>query len=523
MAWNENTQKILETKVFKGKIIDRRNGRGGLIYIVEQDAHPKLVAYKTIKEFESNISADMTSIERETRNWFKFSGHPLIIKPHFIEEWEGFPLICMPYCDGDLSELVSKKLSLTSVICLSMQIMKAMMTANKRGMDYHQDIKPENILFTDLSKKFAKFPPSHVDLSLKYSIRLADFGVANAWYNNHLGGTNAYKAPEQYEFCSHDGFDPDVFAVGLVISELFQGFHPASIDSKTNISKWRGSKLKIWATSGKRHFKESEEPQDIELVSLLRRMLDSDPLCRPSFEQCYTTLENLLRELSSPSLTQLDMIFEYFEYIDSYCQQGEEVNKQLKLANVSGQRYLAKENVSEKLKNILDENVHSLENILWLHHLSPAFEQICGHDKTEKDTELLIRSSTIIINFVLEFHEKITAEYLFPSFSPPGIKRVKICSDLEAKTEVLGSSIARLEVLNSYSDDLKRRITESGNVIEACILMNKASIFWSKGHRDDACLLLEKVINLAPQEPELVTLYDIWVKGRDVMKSISLI
>lgn len=51
---NEFEQIALELHVFKGKIIERREGRGGLIYIVEQDAYPRRIAYKTIKEFETN-------------------------------------------------------------------------------------------------------------------------------------------------------------------------------------------------------------------------------------------------------------------------------------------------------------------------------------------------------------------------------------------------------------------------------------------------------------------------------------
>jgi serine/threonine protein kinase len=154
MSWNEHTQSLLETTVFKGKIVKRRKGRGGLVYIVEQDAHPKRIAYKTIQEFETNLSVDTERIDREARNWVSFAGHPLVIQPYFIEVWDGFPLICMPYCDGDLSELVGKELSLTNVVCLSLQIVKGMMAANMRGMDHHQDIKPENLLFIDLSAKF---------------------------------------------------------------------------------------------------------------------------------------------------------------------------------------------------------------------------------------------------------------------------------------------------------------------------------------------------------------------------------
>lgn len=110
MHWDEHTQRLLELQVFMGKVVERRKGRGGLVYIVERDAYPKRVAYKTIQEFESNLSANTERIDREAQSWFHFAGHPLVIKPHFVEVWDGFLLICMPYCDGDLSELVGQGL-----------------------------------------------------------------------------------------------------------------------------------------------------------------------------------------------------------------------------------------------------------------------------------------------------------------------------------------------------------------------------------------------------------------------------
>lgn len=120
MVWNKHTQSFLETQVFKGRIVERRKGRGGLIYIIEQDAIPNRIAYKTIQEFETDLSVDTKRFDREARNWFEFSGHPLVIRPFFIKVVDNVPLICMPYCDGDLRNLVEERLSLTSVVCISL-------------------------------------------------------------------------------------------------------------------------------------------------------------------------------------------------------------------------------------------------------------------------------------------------------------------------------------------------------------------------------------------------------------------
>ncbi|MDX2270584.1 MAG: protein kinase [Cyanobacteriota bacterium] len=525
MSWNEHTRELLETRVFKGKIVDRRKGRGGLVYIIEQDAHPKYIAYKTIQELESNLSIDTERIDREARNWFSFAGHPLVINPYFTETWDGIPLICMPYCDGDLrklisSELESKKLSLTSVVCLSLQIVKGMIVANRRGMVHHQDIKPENLLYIDLSKKFCDFPPSHVDLSLRYSVRIADFGVANAWSDNHLGGTNAYKAPEQYDPSPYKTFAPDVFAVGVVIAELFQGYHPATKNSATKVWKWRGSKLKKWSIDGERHFSPSQNPQAQELVLLAKAMLAADPDKRPSFQQCYDRLASILNVLSSNSLKQLELLFDYFDYISNYCELPTEIDRYLKLAEIPSQRDFVKERIKARLRNTLDGDMTSLESVIRVHHLAKAFYQMCGEECIHQDRELLVEASSKVVKFVLRYHANITADHLWPRFSFGEPNPKKHVTDIEAKAEILNTSIERLQIVGLYDEQLKEQVEEGGNVIRACRILNVASKLWLEGRRAEACDLLHQVRQLAPQEPELENLYKFWTTVRDLTKQI---
>lgn len=520
MSLNERTQKLLETEVFKGKIVERRKGRGGLIYIVEREAYPNRVAYKTIQEFEDSISVDMLPIDRETRNWFIFSGHPLVVQPFYIKRWNSFPLICMPYCDGDLSEIISNGQSLTSAVCLSLQIVKGMMVANKRGMEHHQDIKPENILFVDLSTKFHNFPPSHVDPSLKYSIRIADFGTANAWNDNYLGGTNAYKAPEQHDPSPYDEFIPDVFAVGLVIAELFQGYHPAAKDRKTKVGKWRGSKLKKWANNGERNFSTSENPQAQKLVTLVKQMLNADPSDRPSFQECYDTLTCILKTLSFASLEQLELLFEYFDYIDNHYKLESEINKLLRLAVVPSQKDFVKQDIKGKLKNVLEGGSTSLKEIIRTHHLAKAFHKICSSESTQDDKALLIESSRKIMSFVLTSHELITSNHMWPPFSFASKEEKKLASNLEAKAELLNTSIKRLEVLNFCDHQLIQKINDGGNVIQSCVLMGRASANWRTGNYHEACELLKEVRELTPNEKELDDLYKRWIEVRDTIGNL---
>lgn len=521
MAWNEHTQMLLETQVFKGKIIDRRKGRGGLIYIVEQEAYPKLVAYKTVQEFESTLSVDTLRIDREAQSWFRFAGHPLVIQPHYVEIWDGVPLICMPYCDGDLRNLVGRDLGLTSVVCLSLQIVKGMIVANIRGMEHHQDIKPENLLYVDLSKKFRDFPSQDVDVGVKYSIRIADFGVANAWRDNHLGGTNAYKAPEQYNAKLYDAFAPDIFAVGLVIAELFQGYHPATTNPNINVWNWRGSKLKNWTMEGKRHFASADNPQAQELLQLVKEMLATDPRWRPSFQQCYDRLASMLEKLSSNTFAQIELHFKYFDYISTYCAFQDEINRQLRLFVIPSQQESIRENFRKCIKELLELDGMSLENILRVHHLTDALHRTCRKEWTWEDKELLIDASRLVVRFVLQGHESITSDCLWPCFSFGDPHPKKLASNIEAKEEILYRNIERLQLLGGYDDQLKKQVDDGSSAIQACRVMKEARAAWRTRRFDQACELLNEVRKLTSPEPELESLYNLWSSTRDQLGEVD--
>jgi serine/threonine protein kinase len=143
-----------------------------------------------------------------------------------------------------------------------------------------------------------------VDPFLRYSVRIADFGVVNAYLNGHPGGTNVYKAPEQYDIkIFPECFEPDIFAVGIIIAELFQGYHPAALDKDKDkqIRTWKGKKLKRWVLSGIRNYKTAENDSEVSLIKLIDEMLSPNPCLRPSFESCYGVLSEILK-MSDPKV-----------------------------------------------------------------------------------------------------------------------------------------------------------------------------------------------------------------------------
>lgn len=521
---DKETQEFLETNLFNGKIVCRHEGRGGLVYIVEheQNTSPSRVAYKTIKAFEESTSDNIDSFIRETHSWLDFSGHYSIITPHFVKLVNDVHFVCMPFCAGDLRDLIKLKLDLTAVVNVALQIVKGMIVANSRGMIYHQDIKPENILYSDLSKIYTNFPPAYIHPSVKYSVRIADFGVANAWLDGYLGGTNAYKAPEQYSLDKEREFAPDIFAVGIVIAELYQGYHPAVKSSGVNPGKtWNGSRLRAWANSGARHFATPQSPAAEDLIKLLEEMLSSDPDKRPSFLDCYKRLSAILKTLSSITLEQMELLFDYYDCNANHRSVEGYLYRQLKLSELPIKRQFVKEEMMRELNVCMSAGVNNLENILEIHHRANALQQICRGKIEVSERAILIEASRMIVKFVLASFELITAQCLLsvPSFgnSPPK----KLGTDIEARSEFLCTSIERLKFLDSYDEKLKAEVESGHSEIEAFLLMREALNEWVASSWGRACILLDRVRQLASPEPELDQLYDGWRRTEEHFKNMQ--
>lgn len=527
MPLDPTTRIFLEQHVFKGEIVDRYTGRGGLIYIVERSSLPTRVAYKTVQEFEDRPSNGtgrdgIQRIEREAKHWFHFAGHPLVIRPHSVTMVDGYPLICMPYCDGDLSKLMEQKFDLTSVIYLSLQIVEGMIAANSLGMDHHQDIKPQNILFTDLSRQFPGFPPDGVDSAIRYSLRIADFGVANAWHDNHKGGTNASKAPEQHEGADVVGFAPDVFAVGIIIAELLQGHHPAGASAITNVGKWKGSKLKKWAISGVRQFSAANDKDTEELVQLIREMLSPEPGLRPSFRQCSDRLKHLLSRRSSATAAQSDLLFAYFDFVAKYCALEDEIHRMLAAAAISSLYPGLLATMTDRLEYALGETTSSVAMVLRLHHLANGLHRLYGRALTSEGRELLARASQAVVAYVACNHNEIKSEHLYPAFEFQASSS-KTISDFEARAELFNVSVNRLSEFGLLADDTVCAMKDGVPFAEAALLYSKASEAWVSNDVVTARRLLRKVCKLVPAEPELTRLFEDWGRALPLARTFRSI
>lgn len=514
-------KQYLEQEVFRGEIIDTKRGRGGLIFIVKQEGSDNKVAFKTVQEFESQRLENIERFNREAKNWFSISSHPLIITPFYIEKVNGFPLICMPYCDGDLRELIDSRPSLVGTVFFSIQIIKALLSAKARGMKNHQDIKPENILYQDLTKKFKGIMEPNEDDALKYVVRLADFGVVNAWDDGHKGGTNCYKAPEQYIGNSVDNFEPDIFAVGVIMAELYQGHHPAAESPDTNVQKWRGSKLKKWAIGGPHYLSIPQCTNAHLLVQLIREMLNNNPSERPSLEDCKKRLFEILTHLSPWATERLELTLEYFDYIDTYQETASQVQQLLKLAAIESEKVGVLQTLRENINNVVEKGIETNEELVFAHHISKGFGKFINDGLSEEDYLAIEKCTKLIIAYVIRNHSSISSDLLYPRFAFRQPTPRKIVSDLETKAEFLNRSIHLLKVLERYDASTIRQVENAGDVVKACLLNKKASEEHSKGNYELACETLKEVIALVPPEQELESLYRQWCDIRELFRKNS--
>src|SRR5258708_6905228 len=125
----------------------------------------------------------------------------------------------MPYYGSTLRDLIKKQLPMGERLPLYVQVLDSVEAAHLLGV-CHRDIKPENVLYDSTTKQ----------------IVLADFGIARFTEDELLtiietGPTErlanfAYAAPEQRIAGKTVGQPADIYALGLILNEMFTGEIP---------------------------------------------------------------------------------------------------------------------------------------------------------------------------------------------------------------------------------------------------------------------------------------------------------
>lgn len=132
---------------------------------------------------------------------------------------DGSPYYVMPYYPSTLRDLIKKQLPNTERLALCVQILDSVEAAHLLGV-CHRDIKPENLLY---------------DAGVN-RIVLADFGIARFTEDELLTlvetgpserlANFVYAAPEQRVRGKTVGMPADIYALGLILNEMFTGEVP---------------------------------------------------------------------------------------------------------------------------------------------------------------------------------------------------------------------------------------------------------------------------------------------------------
>jgi len=136
------------------------------------------------------------------------------------------PFYVMPLYKDTLRELMKRKIPIEKVLPLLDQILNGVEAAHKQNI-WHRDLKPENILYDkdDDRVVIADFGIAHFEeeflqtiVETKPSERLASF---------------QYAAPEQKDKSIKVDHRADIFALGMMLNEIFTGTPPNGVQYKT--------------------------------------------------------------------------------------------------------------------------------------------------------------------------------------------------------------------------------------------------------------------------------------------------
>jgi serine/threonine protein kinase len=214
-GWLASSHSINHGRFTPGALFDERFriigllGRGGMgeVYRADDLRLGQQVALKLLPEGLLRDPARLAQFHNEVRT-ARLVSHPNVCRVYDIGEVDGLLYLSMEYVDGeDLSSSLRRigRFPEDKAIDIARQLCAGVAAAHQRGV-VHRDLKPANVM-----------------LDGNGAVRIMDFGLAAAGeVENIRAGTPAYMAPEQLlgrEVTARS----DIFALGLVMYELFTG------------------------------------------------------------------------------------------------------------------------------------------------------------------------------------------------------------------------------------------------------------------------------------------------------------
>jgi len=205
-------------------------GRGGMgeVYRADDLTLGQPVALKFLPEEAAKDPALIERFRGEVRIARKVS-HPNVCRVYDVGEVEGMTYLTMEYVDGeDLASLLRRigRLPNDKAVDIARQLCAGLAAAHARGV-LHRDLKPANIMLDGRGQAV-----------------ITDFGLAAFTDQAHgaeiRSGTPAYMSPEQ--LAGREVTEKsDIYALGLVLYELFTGKRAFSADNLADLVRSRAA------------------------------------------------------------------------------------------------------------------------------------------------------------------------------------------------------------------------------------------------------------------------------------------
>jgi serine/threonine-protein kinase len=266
-GWLTSSDSISHGRFAPGTLLDSRYriigllGKGGMgeVYRADDLRLGQPVALKFLPDGLRDEPVRLAQFHNEVRTARQVS-HPNVCRVYDIGEVEGVPYISMEYVDGENLATSLRRIGRfpeDKAADIARQLCAGLAAAHQRGV-IHRDLKPANVMLDGAGR-----------------IRIMDFGLAAAGRIDDVrAGTPAYMAPEQLlgrEVTQRS----DIFALGLVIYELFTGRRAYTATTIGDLVNQHESRTLVPPS-------EVVSAIDAAIDHIILRCLDPDPERRPA-------------------------------------------------------------------------------------------------------------------------------------------------------------------------------------------------------------------------------------------------
>ncbi|KAM3719597.1 Microtubule-associated serine/threonine-protein kinase [Dirofilaria immitis] len=252
------------------------NGAYGAVYLVRHKETRQRFALKRIKKQTLLMRNQINQVYAE-RDILTFTDNPFVVSFYGSFETRHHLCMLMEYVEGGDCAALLKKAGTLPLDTAQLYIAETVL-----AIDYlhcygivHRDLKPDNLLITAIGHiKLTDFGLSKIGLMNRATLlceNYVDISDTQQFMDKQLCGTPEYIAPEVILRQGY-GKPVDWWALGIILYEFLIGIVPFMADTPEHLF------AKI--VNEETEFPEGEEALPMEAESLIKRLLEKDPVER---------------------------------------------------------------------------------------------------------------------------------------------------------------------------------------------------------------------------------------------------